>query len=77
MAPLTSCSTLLELLIRHGGEMGEIKAQARVINILAGLMHVVAEHFAQSRLKQMRGAVVAHYRAAAHDVNLRRDLAAD
>ena len=49
----------------HRGVMGEIEAQARRLDHAAGLLHVRAQHGAQSGVQQMRAGMIAHGRMAA------------
>ncbi len=49
-----------QLLGGEGGEVGEVEAHMLLVYQLAGLLHMAAQHLAQSGLQQVGGSVVAH-----------------
>ena len=63
----------LQLLRRHGLEMGEVKAQPVRIHIRSLLLHMRAEHFLQRFLHQMRCRMVAGCRTARGRIHIKPD----
>ena len=61
------CSTKRQLFRSHRTEVGKVKAQALVVLIRTGLVHMVAQHLAQGSLQQMGARMVAGNGAAAAD----------
>ena len=51
---------VLQFFVCDAGEVREVKAQMVGSNQRSRLLHMLAQNFAQSGLKQMRGRVVAH-----------------
>ena len=51
---------VLQLFVCDSGEVREIEAQMVRRNQRPGLLHVLAEHFAQARMEQVRSRVIAH-----------------
>ena len=61
---------LAHLRVRHGRVVGKVKARALGIHQAAFLLNVVAQHFAQGLVHQVRGRVVAHRGGAGCGVHL-------
>ncbi len=67
---------VLQLFVGHSGEVREVKAQMIGRDQRSRLLHVLAQHFAQSGLQQMRGGVIAHGGLANFGVDHGVDLVA-
>ena len=68
---------VLQLFVLHLGEVREVEAQVIRRYQRPCLLHVLAQHFAQPGLQQMRGGVVAHGGLADVDVDHGIDFVAD
>ena len=65
---------LQQLLGGEGGEVGKVEPHVLVVDQLAGLLHMGAQHFPQGSLEQVGSGVVAHNGAAAQGVHLGGEL---
>ena len=68
---------VLQFFVGNAGEVREVKTQMVGSHQRSRLLHVLAQNFAQSGLKQMRGRVVAHGGLADFGVDDGIDFVAD